>query len=150
NGIWQEPAFPIGYPSLPGTVARRMHSGDHAHRFPGSRPCKNSLEGPWVGKESSANRRFTGSQREELLAQFRRGDIPILLLSPEYALGSARDALVEAAHAPENKHFGLNARLRTLVVDEAHIIESWGRSFRPDFQRLPGLLDQLRVANPAL
>src|SRR5262249_25506029 len=56
----------------------------------------------------------------------------------------------EAASSAEDKHFGLNARLRTLVVDEAHIIESWGRSFRPDFQRLPGLLEQLRLANPAL
>src|ERR1019366_1703976 len=42
------------------------------------------------------------------------------------------------------------ARLCAFVVDEAHIIEQWGRSFRPDFQRLPAMLDTLRRADPAL
>jgi ATP-dependent DNA helicase RecQ len=37
-----------------------------------------------------------------------------------------------------------------VFVDEAHIIESWGRSFRPDFQRLPALLESLRAVNPGL
>src|SRR3546814_3847190 len=27
---------------------------------------------------------------------------------------------------------------------------SWGRTFRPDFQRLPGLVEALRSVNPAL
>src|SRR3546814_3428614 len=44
----------------------------------------------------------------------------------------------------------LNANLRTLVIDEAHIVESWGRSFRPDFQRLPALVAELRQLNPDL
>src|SRR5262249_46054467 len=72
------------------------------------------------------------------------------LLSPEFALGSARDAILEAATPGEQKYQGLGARLRTLVIDEAHIVESWGRSFRPDFQRLPGLLSDLRQINPGL
>src|SRR4029077_12240151 len=50
----------------------------------------------------------------------------------------------------KNKLPGLNAHLTTFFVDEAHIIESWGRSFRPDFQRLPGLVTALRATNPEL
>lgn len=84
----------------------------------------------------------------DVVDAFRRGEIPILLLGPELALRSdIVSRLVEVA-SPEAAAFGLNGRLTHLFVDEAHIIESWGRSFRPDFQRLPGLLAELRQSNP--
>src|SRR3546814_20719183 len=76
--------------------------------------------------------------------------MPVLLLSPESALGAARDILLEAATPAGAKYASLNANLRTLVIDEAHIVESWGRSFRPDFQRLPALVAELRQLNPDL
>src|SRR3546814_17373879 len=76
--------------------------------------------------------------------------MPVLLLSPESALGAARDILLEAATPAGAKYASLNANLRTLVIDEAHIVESWGSSFRPDFQRLPALVDELRQLNPYL
>ena len=88
--------------------------------------------------------------RQAIYNGFGRGEIPILVLSPEIALTSARDLLTEAAQDPASKLPGLNARLTFFFVDEAHIVESWGRSFRPDFQRLPGLVATLREANPAL
>ncbi len=89
------------------------------------------------------------NEREEVLFAFRRGEIPLLLLSPEQAFGSARETLLEAALSPDQK-LGLEARLTAFFVDEAHIVESWGRSFRPDFQRLPSLVAELRERNPAL
>ncbi|PDQ20113.1 hypothetical protein CN311_15970 [Mesorhizobium sanjuanii] len=89
-------------------------------------------------------------QRDELLNAFRRGEIPILIMSPEFAFGAARSALIEAAMPAHAKATSLKAKLRSFVIDEAHIIESWGRGFRPDFQRLPGLLAELRQSNPAL
>ncbi len=89
------------------------------------------------------------AERRDILNGFRRGEIPVLLMSPEAAFGSARSALLEAASPPEHS-FGLPARLTAVFIDEAHIIESWGRSFRPDFQRLPGLIDALRQRNPAI
>ena len=92
---------------------------------------------------------LTQEARREVLDSFRRGEVPVLLLSPEAAFGSAREALLEAAKPPSEK-YGLAARLAALVVDEAHIIESWGRTFRPDFQRLPSLVDGLRERNPEL
>ncbi|UKJ75447.1 helicase-related protein [Azospirillum brasilense] len=89
-------------------------------------------------------------ERTTVIDAFRRGEVPILLLSPEHAFGSAHHALLEAATPIEQKAFGLAAHLVALYVDEAHIVESWGRSFRPDFQRLPGLVEELRERNPAL
>lgn len=90
------------------------------------------------------------AEAEAIINGFRRGAIPLLLLSPEKALSSSLlDHLVEAA-TPSSIEFGLEARLTHVFVDEAHIIESWGRSFRPDFQRLPALLGRLRQSNPAI
>ncbi len=89
-------------------------------------------------------------ERTELLDSFRRGEVPVLLMSPEIALGSAREQLVEAAKSPESKLSTLGAHLAAVFIDEAHIIENWGRSFRPDFQRLPGLVQELRGGNPDL
>src|SRR3546814_7889936 len=61
-----------------------------------------------------------------------------------------RSVLLEAATPAGAKYASLKANLRTLVIDEAHIVESWGRSFRPDFQRLPALVAELRQLNPDL
>lgn len=90
------------------------------------------------------------AEAETIVNDFRRGLVPVLLLSPEKAMhrGTMRH-LLEAA-VPESVEFGLDARLTHVFIDEAHIVESWGRSFRPDFQRLPGLLQRLRSVNPAL
>ena len=105
-------------------------------------------------KGLEGSRALTGQlsreQRQDLLDAFRRGDVPILILSPELAFTAARAALVDAATPPAEKASGVDAHLCGLVIDEAHIVESWGRSFRPDFQRLPALADHLRTLNPNL
>lgn len=88
--------------------------------------------------------------RADLVDAFRRGEVPVLLISPEIALGSIRDHLVEAATDPDEKLGSLQAHLSAIFIDEAHIIESWGRTFRPDFQRLPGLVEELRSRNEDL
>jgi ATP-dependent DNA helicase RecQ len=92
---------------------------------------------------------MTDDEVEEILFAFRRGEIPVLFMSPEIAFGRARAALLEAAK-PSSEKFGLEARLSAVFIDEAHIIESWGRTFRPDFQRLPSLVAALRETNPDL
>jgi ATP-dependent DNA helicase RecQ len=88
------------------------------------------------------------AERGTLLDDFRRGEVPILFSSPEVAFGAARSTLLEAA--TNQKSPLLRARLVAVVIDEAHIVESWGRSFRPDFQRLPGLVAEFRRAAPDL
>ncbi|MGE0490471.1 MAG: DEAD/DEAH box helicase [Vulcanimicrobiota bacterium] len=87
---------------------------------------------------------------QETLEAFRRGEVPILFVSPEAAMGRARDALLEAATSLAEKTERLQARLMGFFVDEVHIVESWGRSFRPDFQRLPALAAELRERNSSL
>lgn len=100
-----------------------------------------------------ACRALTGSQaaseREDILQSFQRGEVPILFVSPELALNNANE-LMTTARAIGEKPSAAKGRLRAVFVDEAHIIETWGRTFRPDFQRLSGLVTDLRQANPDL
>lgn len=100
------------------------------------------------------SRAFLGSlsqsEKREILDGFRHGDIPILLMAPEAAFGTAREDLIRSAQSVESGYSSDQGRLHTVFLDEAHIIESWGRSFRPDFQRLPGLIAELRRHNPQL
>jgi ATP-dependent DNA helicase RecQ len=93
---------------------------------------------------------FAPNDFREKLDSFRRGEVPILLLGPEMALRDDVQAALGEAASQAPAAFGLNARLTHLVVDEAHIVETWGRNFRPDFQRLPTLLRHLRDIEPCL
>ncbi len=92
------------------------------------------------------------SQRDDIARDFRQGLIPVLILSPEMALGYMQETLCQTALPLEHPQRPLAARglLRGLFVDEAHIVATWGRSFRPDLQRIPGLVSLLRSHNPAL
>jgi superfamily II DNA/RNA helicase len=68
--------------------------------------------------------------RRQILSRVYRGDQRVVFTSPESLFGALGDALVSAAVA---------GRLEQFVVDEAHIVASWGAEFRPDFQALAGL-----------
>ncbi|UUL82540.1 helicase-related protein [Sphingomonas qomolangmaensis] len=105
---------------------------------------------PGLENSRAITGQLNANERRDLLDAFRRGEVPVLILSPEIAFTSAREELLDAATSPDQKAPGVNAHLSGFVVDEAHIIESWGRSFRPDFQRLPALVGELRERNPAL
>lgn len=87
---------------------------------------------------------------QDILLAFRRGEVPLLFLSPEAALNRAKSQLLEAAKPPCEKESNQQTKLSALFVDEAHIIESWGRSFRPDFQQLPSLIRDIKKLNPEL
>lgn len=95
---------------------------------------------------------MTSEDREEIFLAFARGEIPILLMSPELALGAASAWLLRtvAADAEPLTPDVRRGRFAGLFIDEAHIIESWGRSFRPDFQRLSALVEELRRADRRL
>ena len=75
--------------------------------------------------------------REQVLAN----QVDALLISPERL---ANDQFVETVLLPIAERVGL------LVVDEAHCISDWGHDFRPDYQRLVGVLRQLPPGTPFL
>lgn len=81
---------------------------------------------------------YVGDMPAETKGEVRRrisdGSQRIVFTSPESLSGSLSSALYRAAEAG-----GLTA----LVVDEAHIVAQWGTEFRPEFQALAGIRDDL-------
>ena len=75
-------------------------------------------------------------EKKALLRRIHDGMQPIVYASPEAAMYSLRSALLHAARA---------GRLRTFVIDEAHLVAQWGTEFRPEFQALAGLRRTLRA-----
>lgn len=72
--------------------------------------------------------------RDALRQRIRTGLQTIVFTSPESLLGGLRAAVFEAASR------GL---ISLFAVDEAHVAVAWGEEFRPDFQFMGPLRDQL-------
>ncbi|HZC70638.1 MAG TPA: RecQ family ATP-dependent DNA helicase [Jatrophihabitans sp.] len=78
---------------------------------------------------------------QQVYADVARGEVDVLLLSPERLNNpDFRDNVL-----PQ-----LAATCGLLVVDEAHCISDWGHDFRPDFRRLRTLLPELPNGIPVL
>src|SRR5260221_579080 len=86
---------------------------------------------------NSANRADWPELSQEILAD----QADALLISPERL---ANDEFVQTLLLPVAQRIGL------LVVDEAHCISDWGHDFRPDYQRLRTLLEELPPGVPVL
>jgi hypothetical protein len=78
-------------------------------------------------------------KRAEIRARLRDGTQRILFTSPEALSTTLLGAVTEAAHA---------GMLQYLVVDEAHLVTGWGDAFRPAFQTLAGLRNNLLSVSP--
>ncbi|HPE69822.1 MAG TPA: helicase-related protein, partial [Thermotogota bacterium] len=71
-------------------------------------------------------------QREEVLQKVREEDIFLLYLSPEMLLSTKMENILD----PET--------LGLLVVDEVHVVSSWGRTFRVDYGYLGDEIARIR------
>ena len=77
----------------------------------------------------------------ELYAGVQRGEVDVLLVSPERLNNPGfRDEVLPR----------LAETAGLVVVDEAHCISDWGHDFRPDYRRIRTLLDELPAGTPVL
>ena len=80
---------------------------------------------------SSLNENEKKSIRRSLLAGHQR----VLFTSPEALTSSLLNTLFILAK---------QGQISEIIIDEAHLIESWGASFRPEFQKFGALVSSLR------
>ena len=70
--------------------------------------------------------------KTEILKKINDGEIDILYLSPEVLLSYSIDTIIGTRD------------ISTIIVDEAHIVTTWGQGFRPDYWYLGTYIEKLR------
>ena len=71
-------------------------------------------------------------EKEAVLERIKDGEVDLLYLSPETLLSYSIETIIG------DRDIGL------LIVDEAHIVTTWGVGFRPDYWYLGGYINRLR------
>lgn len=77
---------------------------------------------------------ITQVEKEKALKRIKDGEIDLLYLSPETLLSYSIETIIG------DREIGL------LIVDEAHIVTTWGVGFRPDYWYLGTYINRLRNA----
>lgn len=72
------------------------------------------------------------AEKEEVLKRVKGGETDLLYLSPETLLSYSMETLIG------DREIGL------IIVDEAHIVTTWGVGFRPDYWYLGSYINRLR------
>lgn len=79
------------------------------------------------------------ADKQQFRARIRDGSQVIVFTSPESIVNSLSLSLYDAAIAGYLKYF---------AVDEAHLISQWGNEFRPEFQSMAGIRNDLLKSCP--
>ena len=75
---------------------------------------------------------ITQIEKELVLQRIKNGEVDLLYLSPETLLSYSIETIIG------DREIGL------IIVDEAHIVTTWGVGFRPDYWYLGSYLNKLR------
>lgn len=75
---------------------------------------------------------ITQVEKEAVLKKVKEGEVDLLYLSPETLLSYSIENIIG------DRELGL------IIVDEAHIVTTWGFGFRPDYWYLGGYINRLR------
>lgn len=75
---------------------------------------------------------ITQVEKERVLQRIKAGEVDLLYLSPETLLSYSIETIIG------DREIGL------LIVDEAHIVTTWGVGFRPDYWYLGSYINRLR------
>jgi len=73
------------------------------------------------------------AEKEEVLKRVKSGETDLLYLSPETLLSYSMETLIG------DREIGL------IIIDEAHIVTTWGVGFRPDYWYLGSYINKLRT-----
>ena len=73
--------------------------------------------------------------KSRIKADIFSGQQRVLFVSPESMVGGLLPTLFKVAKS---------RKLNNVIFDEAHLIDTWGESFRPEFQKVGALLNSLR------
>uniref|UniRef100_A0A6P7GRD3 DNA 3'-5' helicase n=1 Tax=Diabrotica virgifera virgifera TaxID=50390 RepID=A0A6P7GRD3_DIAVI len=95
-------------------------------------------------RAATINSKITNSQREAIIADLKSTspNIRILYVTPEQAATATFKSLYENLY-----RFN---KIAYLVVDEAHCVSEWGHDFRPQYQKLGNLRENVHVPCIAL
>lgn len=83
-------------------------------------------------KAERLNSSINAIEKKNIVEKIDKGEINLLYLAPETLLSY-----------PINQLVG-NRKIGMIIVDEAHIVSTWGKGFRPDYWYLGSYLDKLR------
>lgn len=75
---------------------------------------------------------ITQVEKEAVLQRIKNNEVDLLYLSPETLLSYSIETIIG------DRDIGL------IIIDEAHIVTTWGVGFRPDYWYLGGYLNRLR------
>jgi superfamily II DNA helicase RecQ len=114
------------------TVSLAMDQKDQTTRF-----FKNAINEEFAPQSQTGD--TSQERRSSIRLGLQNGTLPLLYLAPEALLNSELYQMcLDAAKA---------GTLRRFVIDEAHLVETWGATFRTEFQLLATYRQQLLEAS---